>query len=90
MGEAPLSTGFGTTTPAGAYGLHRRGAGTSADLKRFSAMAFLPAGETREPKGLILDAFEASRRRAIEAERARAAQQMVAQFFGLAGPRARR
>lgn len=46
-------------------------------------MAFLPAGETREPNGLILDMSQVARRRALEAARTRAAQEAVAQFFGL-------
>ena len=53
-------------------------------------MAFLPASAHREPHGLILDAFEARRQRALEAARARAAQEIVARFFGLAGPAAAR
>lgn len=48
-------------------------------------MAFFPASATREPDGLILSGSQAAQRRAIEAARTRAAQEIVAQFFGLAG-----
>lgn len=48
-------------------------------------MAFLPASDTREPDGLILSGSQAAKRRAVEAARTRAAQDIVAQFFGLAG-----
>lgn len=65
-------------------------AGTSARFARFSAMAFLPASAHAEPKGLILDPAEAARLRALEAERIREAQAMVARFFGLPGPAASR
>ena len=58
-------------------------AGTSARLARFSAMAFLPASDRADPEGLIFDPAEAARARAIEAERIREAQAMVARFFGL-------
>lgn len=53
-------------------------------------MAFLPAGDTREPTGLILTVPQVSRRRQIEAARAREAQEMVAKFFGLSGSAAAR
>lgn len=59
--------------------------GTTRPFERFSVMAFLPAGETREPKGLILDERQALNRRVIEAARAREAQEMVSRFFGLSG-----
>jgi hypothetical protein len=65
-------------------------AGTRGDLKRFSAMAFFPASGARDQSGLILTAPDASRRRAIEAARTRAAQEAVTQFFGLSGPAAAR
>lgn len=48
-------------------------------------MAFFSASETREPDGLILSGSQAAERRAVEAARTRAAQEIVAQFFGLAG-----
>ena len=60
--------------------------GTSSHLKRFSAMAFLAASGPRDQSGLILTIPDASRRRAIEAARTRAAQEAVARFFGLTGP----
>jgi hypothetical protein len=53
-------------------------------------MAFLAASGPREPNGLILTAPDASRRRTLEAARTRAAQEAVAQFFGLSGPAAAR
>jgi len=59
------------------------GAGTSSRLERFSAMAFLPSTAPSEPSGLILDFDEVRRRRAIEAERTREAQLLVARFFAL-------
>jgi len=49
-------------------------------------MAFFPAGAPVDPGGLILDPADASRARALEAERIREAQAMVARFFGLSGP----
>lgn len=64
--------------------------GTRSPLERYSFMAFLPAGETREPTGLILDERQALSRRVIEAARARDARDMVSRFFGLPvgpGPR---
>jgi len=60
-------------------------AGTGSLLKRFSAMAFLAASGPRDQSGLILTIPDASRRRALEAARTRAAQEAVAQFFGLSG-----
>jgi hypothetical protein len=57
--------------------------GTRSPFERYSHMAFLPAGETREPKGLILDERQALSRRVIEAARARDARDMVSRFFGL-------
>lgn len=65
-------------------------AGTSGGLRRFSGMAFLPSAAPREPSGLILDFDEARRQRALEAARTRAAQDLVARFFGLAGRAAAR
>lgn len=59
--------------------------GTCAAFVRFCAMAFLPDGSIRDPKGLILDPTQAARVRAIEARHAREAQQMVDRFFGLNG-----
>jgi hypothetical protein len=59
--------------------------GTCRAVVRFSAMAFLPDGRICDPKGLILDASQAGRIRAIEARRAREAQNMVDRFFGLNG-----
>ena len=53
-------------------------------------MAFLPSAAPREPSGLILDLDEARRQRALEAERTRAAQELVARFFGLPGRAAAR
>jgi len=56
---------------------------------RFSAMAFLTGSHISEPRGLILDETQAARRRALEAARTRAAQEAVAQFFGLGRATAR-
>ena len=66
------------------------GAGTCARAKRFSVMTFLPSPAPREPAGLILGPDEARRQRALEAARTRAAQEIVARFFGLAGRAAAR
>ncbi len=49
-------------------------------------MAFFPAGAPVDPGGLILDPADASCARALEAERIREAQAMVARFFGLPAP----
>jgi hypothetical protein len=46
-------------------------------------MAFMPSAAPREPGGLILGREEALRQRALEAARTRAAQELVARFFGL-------
>ena len=64
--------------------------GTRRPFERLSFMAFLPAGEIREPKGLILDERQVVSRRVIEAARAREAQEMVSRFFGLSGGHAQR
>lgn len=52
-------------------------------------MAFLPSAAPSEPRGLILDFAEAHRLRSAEQERTRAAQELVARFFGLDGRAAR-
>jgi len=46
-------------------------------------MAFLPSALPSEPGGLILGHEEARRQRALETARTRAAQELVARFFGL-------
>ena len=46
-------------------------------------MAFLPASTRNDRRDLILARAEASRIRRLEEQRIRAAQQMVARFFGL-------
>jgi hypothetical protein len=48
-------------------------------------MAFLPDSTRCDRRDLILARAEASRLRRLEEERIRAAQQMVARFFGLNG-----